>query len=82
MRFKNKRDRIEATAAPHLDREENLGVPKARGKGHDDKEENRRKQQDKACLSLSPSHVRVEVRGGLRCETNLWRKYGRAVVFL
>jgi hypothetical protein len=32
------------------------------------------KEQDKAYLSLSSSQVHVEGRGGLRSETNLWRK--------
>jgi hypothetical protein len=40
------------------------------------------KERDKASLSLSLSEIRVEVRGGLRYETNHWRKYGSAATFL
>jgi hypothetical protein len=82
MGFEHKRDRIEATAALHLDREENWAYPKHVARVEMREKKNRRKQQNEAYLSLSPSRMAVEVRGGHRCETNLWRKYDRAVIFL
>jgi hypothetical protein len=81
MSIENNRERTDVTAALHLDLEA-TGRTQARGKNQDKNKENKSKQRDKASLSASLSHVRVEVRGSLRSETNLWRNYGSAASFL